>query len=140
MTGREATMTCGRRKDCSASIFYGLGLTLLFALHASTPAAQVIPWYETFETNPPMAGTDGPGFSIDTKHGWVVSGGAALIVTNPVYADDQAASLSNTTVTVGFTNTAGFTNVWDEWYVYAPVEKCSGWRLKSAAPEFISML
>jgi len=67
-----------------------------------------LPFTETFEAEPGMAGVPG---SVDAQHGWSVSGnGSAEVQSNDVFSGGQALSITDASAIHQFTD--GQTNVW----------------------------
>ncbi len=96
----------------------------------------VIPWSETFETNPvTMAGTPG---DLDGQHGWAVSGtGSATVQTNTVKDGAQALELSG--ATASHTYNGSLEQVWATlWIDPVEVEETSGIDTNSSAVFYVN--
>ena len=75
-----------------------------------TDCFDFLPFTETFETNPPMAGTLGP---VDGQHGWEGDAGA-VVQAHDACEFYQAAGISNAALRHGFSD--GQSNVWTAFY------------------------
>ena len=74
----------------------------------SRPFAYILPFSETFEALPEMAGIVG---DLNEQHGWKVTGeGSALVQTNEVFGGGQAAAIKDVSLSHEFLD--GKTSVW----------------------------